>query len=144
MEKQYFKVGDTVYSQTYGEGVIKNIFPTSEYPISVIFKNRPIPICFTYDGRYTTDCPICLSKSPIPKIFNESIKVFDLTFSEAMKEVFENNKKIQCEYYGDKVYFYNEVSPPIKTNVLCMKSEKEDSEAHLTPALYNSKWRVTE
>jgi len=67
---KYFKLGQTVYTSEYGEGVVKDINHSEDdgYPILVEFND--IEITFTADGRKFIDETITLSQNPIPEIVN--------------------------------------------------------------------------
>lgn len=74
--QQYFEVGQTVYSPTWGEGIVKEINNSLSYPIRVDFGER-ILRSFTHDGRHINSNLISLSQSPIPPIINIPIIKFE-------------------------------------------------------------------
>jgi hypothetical protein len=51
MNKEIFKVGDSVYCALFGWGVVSNIDESTIYPICVDFKNDS-NISYTFNGRY--------------------------------------------------------------------------------------------
>lgn len=73
MEKKYFKVGQTVYNQKYGMGVVNHYTSEDSYPVKVRFASPHDSISFTDDGRQYKADPISLSQNPIPEIINEPI-----------------------------------------------------------------------
>jgi len=76
--KQYFEVGQTVYSSMFGEGIVNSILGNHEtYPILVDFNNKTTRISYTLEGRRTLDEKITLSQSPIPPIINTPLIKFE-------------------------------------------------------------------
>lgn len=73
----YFEVGQTVYSPTWGEGIVKEISNSLSYPIVVDFSNQTIRVSFTLEGRRLKDEEITLSQNPIPPIINTPIIKFE-------------------------------------------------------------------
>jgi hypothetical protein len=64
---KYFKLGQTVYHNIYGEGVVVEI-NESNYPIGVKFGEKYTT--FTFDGRVAKNESISLSQTPIAEIVN--------------------------------------------------------------------------
>lgn len=75
MEKKYFKVGQKVWCAIYGEGVVKNIKYTENYPIEVELKYGKFCL-YTEDGKYfeNNNTNVVLSTTPLPPIINEPIE----------------------------------------------------------------------
>lgn len=134
MENQkYFEVRDTVYSQTFGKGKIVSIDETVKNKncrIAVKFDNLSLQEYYTLDGRYTVDCPVSLSKTPLSEITNEPIIEYILSFHEAMAELFGNDKVVECE---------------LNPHMTCeLNNEGEKEPIIVTQRMYESKWRVIE
>jgi hypothetical protein len=55
---QTAKVGDRVYSPTFGWGEITSITPMSIHPIKVYFSWYNVPESFTIEGYYYADLPL--------------------------------------------------------------------------------------
>jgi hypothetical protein len=72
---KYFEVGQTVYHQGLGEGLVVDYYRTGVCPIIVEFKRRVI-CTFTEDGKMFIEGPVTLSQNPIPPIVNTFINEF--------------------------------------------------------------------
>jgi len=79
---KYFKVGQTVYHRSYGEGKVIKIQDNDEYPIIVNFNEEQTS--FTFDGREVLEHQITLSQTPMPPILNKPLT------DEYMPFAFEN------------------------------------------------------
>ncbi len=74
--QQYFEVGQTVYSPTWGEGYVREINNSLTYPIHVDFGETMLR-SFTNDGRHINSNLISLSQSPISPIINTPFIKFE-------------------------------------------------------------------
>jgi hypothetical protein len=100
------KVGDRVYSPTFGWGEITSINHTSIYPIKVYFSWYNVPESFTIEGYYYADLPLqslfwdevyieAPTKPVSVKVIN-GVEVPDITFKPAKGEVFLYPSNIDC------------------------------------------------
>lgn len=68
-EITYFKVGDIVYSQTWGKGKVIEI-NSNIYGVKVNFEGTIH--FFTHNGKFLQGGNVSISKNPIPEIINEA------------------------------------------------------------------------
>lgn len=133
MEK-YFQVGDVVFSQTFGKGIVTSIEEKAIYPLTVRFEGY---ISFTIDGRYDYKYPIGLSKVPLPEIVNKPIEEFTLSFHEAMVELFGNGKEVSCESKQGFTFHTD-----TEGEILSVYESTIYSGIFINQEMYESKWRV--
>lgn len=140
MENQkYFQVEDTVYSQTFGQGEVTSITNGGRFPIIVWFKKPEMEFSFTFDGRYGNHCPIGLSKVPLPEITNGPLLEFQLSFHEAMVELYGNSRKVQAESHQYMIFDLD------NEGQLVMESNNSINKCcSFNQDMYLSYWRVVE
>lgn len=95
---KYFKVGQTVYHQSYGDGEVVSITNTKDFPIMVKFLTKSAS--FTEDGRELFNQPISLSQTPIPPIVNKPLtdEYVPFTFENLLIGTIVKNKSTGSYY----------------------------------------------
>lgn len=112
-KETYFEVGDTVYSQSFGKGIVKDV-SKSNYPIFVEFELN-ISACYTNEGKLWNDENISLSQNPLPPIVNTpKRKKVLLTAYEAVQAL-EEGKKVKHVAFEQCIikknnHYYDEVN----------------------------------
>ena len=101
IKMKYFKLNQTVYHPTYGEGkVISTNHGFMDCPILVQFKNTSVS--FTEEGRDYLSKLIVLSQTPIPEIVNKPLEDEYIPFTwedrELLKGKWIKHKKRKEEY----------------------------------------------
>src|SRR5574343_453143 len=140
---KYFEKNDTVYSLTYGEGLVVCVDYNAELPITVQFYTHEQQIAFTYDGRYSKYKNKVLSKTPFESIDNILFpdSQFSLSFTEAMIELQKGNS-VACENWNDPTthlkIMYDKNIPMIRT--ILSNNRVVECHYHFNIADYKSDW----
>lgn len=78
-QKRYFEEGQTVYSQSFGKGIVVGIDEnTNMYPVIVKFySDNDDSRTFTHDGRFHVSAHVTLSQTPVTEVINTPITEFE-------------------------------------------------------------------
>lgn len=101
------KVGDIVYSVSYGEGTIEFIIKSYDYLIRVKFRNSydEAVILYNYSGKFNSTCRNP-DLYPFP-VHVERTKQKVRKYKVLYRLAHENELKISIDYFKDKEDFLN-------------------------------------
>jgi hypothetical protein len=137
------KVGDRVFSHTFGWGTVDEIIEDSNYPIHVLFDHN----CdsFTIEGFYYKDKPIqCLfwnectieaPVKPVPMKLIHGIKVPDISFHPTNQAEYHYPNTAEDSLVSTTVYYDSYAIDRFRSvNNLCYPNTEEGKQAAILHA----------
>ncbi|MCI4437059.1 MAG: hypothetical protein JHC33_09660 [Ignisphaera sp.] len=138
------KVGDKVYSPTFGWGEISSIREHSDYPINVHFRNYTVYKTFTIKGHFYADSAVqslfwnyvhieAPTKPIVVKVIH-GIEVPDITFRPKLNEYYYTPMPTHPELHHLMNYCSNVINNHLRDSNLCYPFTEEGKQAAILHA----------